>query len=222
MIDEMDYFDMKCDCCGEQEQSLSNTAWLPLSPRLQLPCGCRCLRWCLERILGPESRGESCPACGFRLLRWEKKPSAAERCLNGMEVVDVKTMDEEDRFCGICLQDFGHGDEVGIEEREDEAIDMAQGGESGKIEVSEIDEEQGQERPMRLKPCNHIFGNRCIKNWLTPGPEGGNSNSCPACRQVLFPRETVEDEGYGEEELGVDLDGNWEDYGWLTLHQGFS
>lgn len=201
---------LKCDCCGQQEQSLNNTVWYPINRRLLLPCGCKCLHWCLERCLGPETRGESCPACDVRLLRWEKKQSTTERWLNGMEVVDVKTIDEEDRFCGICHEDFGHGDAVGIEQREDEAIDMTQEGENGKDEVSEIDEEEGQECPIRLKPCNHIFGNRCLKTWLTPGPEGGNSNSCPACRQILFLRETVEDEG------------DWEGDGWLTVHQGFS
>ena len=29
-------------------------------------------------------------------------------------------------------------------------------------------------------PCNHIFCNKCIENWLIK-----NSNSCPLCRKIV-------------------------------------
>ena len=32
-------------------------------------------------------------------------------------------------------------------------------------------------------PCSHIFGHRCIKEWLIKGQ--GNTNSCPFCRRAI-------------------------------------
>lgn len=60
----------------------------------------------------------------------------------------------------------------------------------------------GSHRALRL-PCNHIFGEGCIKKWLTPfsrcvpvaqerpRPEG--ANSCPNCRREFFPEQRVAD-----------------------------
>ncbi|MCJ1264515.1 hypothetical protein MMC22_004387 [Lobaria immixta] len=57
-------------------------------------------------------------------------------------------------------------------------------------------------RALRL-PCNHIFGEPCIKKWFTPfskcvpvaeerpRPEG--ANSCPNCRREFFPEQSVAD-----------------------------
>lgn len=33
--------------------------------------------------------------------------------------------------------------------------------------------------------CKHIFGHGCIKEWLRSGT--GNTNSCPICRQAIYP-----------------------------------
>jgi hypothetical protein len=35
------------------------------------------------------------------------------------------------------------------------------------------------ERPVRLPKCKHIFGDRCLKQWLQ------DSDSCPYCRDKL-------------------------------------
>lgn len=58
-------------------------------------------------------------------------------------------------------------------------------------------------RAVRL-PCNHTFGESCIKKWLSPyatcmpviwkswrKPVG--SNTCPTCRRVLFPAQKTAD-----------------------------
>ena len=191
-----------CECCGEQAQS-SSDIWGPVNPMVLLPCGCQCLEWCLERILGPESREENCPGCGFHLLKWEDRVQNLEMWLQGLEVVDVQTMDEEDRCCAICHEEFAGGDAADVKQGED--------GEKGKEgRAAEMDEDAIPEHPIRVKPCNHVFGSQCLKSWLSPAPEGADSNTCPACRQVLFPR-------HGEE-----AEEEYEGEGWFTVHQGFS
>ena len=41
--------------------------------------------------------------------------------------------------------------------------------------------EEGSERPIHL-PCAHIFGKRCITQWVL------DHNSCPQCRRLVLPR----------------------------------
>ncbi|KAL1801410.1 hypothetical protein ACET3X_001752 [Alternaria dauci] len=36
---------------------------------------------------------------------------------------------------------------------------------------------------IELKTCGHIFGKTCIETWLE------DSNSCPMCRKVLYPKQ---------------------------------
>lgn len=54
-------------------------------------------------------------------------------------------------------------------------------------------------RAVRL-PCNHYFGEQCIKKWLSPYtahsnvwalPEG--ANTCPKCRREFFPEQNAVD-----------------------------
>ena len=138
-----------------------------------------------------------------------EKQDSLKKWLNGLEVVDVKTMDEEDRCCAICHEDFCGGDAADIEQQKDGAIETTKGGKKGEDGVSKIDEKEMQEHPVRVKPCNHIFGKECLKSWLSPGPEGGNSETCPTCRATIFSRQAAED------------DSDWED-GWFSVPLVFS
>ncbi|KAJ4292050.1 hypothetical protein N0V90_009949 [Kalmusia sp. IMI 367209] len=44
--------------------------------------------------------------------------------------------------------------------------------------------------PVRLDACRHIFGKRCIVNWIN-STEQDNHNRCPVCRKKLFEREVA-------------------------------
>lgn len=82
--------------------------------------------------------------------------------------VDTETFKPEDRKCHICGEDFS----------------------------------KFFHRAMRL-PCGHCFGEPCIKAWLSPygpareierwGEADCGANTCPTCRRVFFPEQTVID-----------------------------
>jgi hypothetical protein len=40
------------------------------------------------------------------------------------------------------------------------------------------------EAPIRISPCNHIFGSTCIQSWFA----NSTSNRCPECDTTLFPQ----------------------------------
>ncbi|CAK7273112.1 hypothetical protein SEPCBS57363_005487 [Sporothrix epigloea] len=59
------------------------------------------------------------------------------RFIVAMEVVQIDSLDEDDKMCVICYNDFGTSTPEGY-----------------------------TEYPLRLPKCKHIFGDRCIKTWL--------------------------------------------------------
>ena len=219
---------IKCDCCGDDMEAglLYNGHWDPLNEMVEMPCcGLDVLLSCVKSTCGPPERCPRCPACFFQLLHWDcdEEPETLEEWLDKLEVVDVKTMDEEDRCCAICHEDFGGADTVEVEKREDGATETTQEGVKGQDEGSVIQAEEIPEHPVRVKRCNHIFGNRCLENWMSPPPEGGNSNTCPSCRGVLMPDDGESDEEWDEEsDEESDDESDDESDGWLTVHQGFS
>ena len=52
------------------------------------------------------------------------------------------------------------------------------------------------EQPIVL-PCNHTFGESCLKKWLSP--TDGKGNTCPTCRRKLFPSWPSDDSAPDEE-----------------------
>lgn len=100
----------------------------------------------------------------------------AEYLLTKLEPVDVETLDANDRACTICREEFHASDDFRL-----------------------------AHAPVKMI-CGHIFGGRCIQNWLDPlcywaTPETGQKSgheiardlrkwgntSCPTCRRVFFP-----------------------------------
>ena len=94
-----------------------------------------------------------------------------EGWFNALPFVNIETLATDDRNCGICRVEYS-------------------------LSSSDIgDQEDPPEKPVRLA-CGHVFGELCLKEWLSPAPQGGNSNSCPTCRQQLFGAWPSNDEVY--------------------------
>ncbi|KAH3984965.1 hypothetical protein HBI40_039650 [Parastagonospora nodorum] len=45
------------------------------------------------------------------------------------------------------------------------------------------DDDPIPESPVRISPCNHIFGSTCLHSWF----KNSTSNRCPECNTTLFP-----------------------------------
>ena len=132
---------------------------------LELPCGCRDRRGCLERSFRKENFNGRCPVCrDFRLFQdWD-----FDEWLHKLPRFAITSLPMTDQGCGICLQTYVR------------AIKSSKSQEASKPFYRYI----YKERPIQL-PCCHVFGHRCIKQWLSPKSEGGSQhNTCPMCRKV--------------------------------------
>lgn len=67
--------------------------------------------------------------------------------MQSLQTVAVDDLPEGDRCCSICYNPFGEEGPEGI-----------------------------TETPLRLPRCEHVFGDHCIRRWLT------ESDKCPYCR----------------------------------------
>ena len=85
-----------------------------------------------------------------------------EEWFNALPFADIETLNKDDQNCGICRLEYSYSSSSNISDQEDPP-----------------------EKPVLL-PCGHVFGQHCLKTWLSPAPEGGNSNACPMCRHKLF------------------------------------
>ncbi|KAK3939124.1 hypothetical protein QBC46DRAFT_409504 [Diplogelasinospora grovesii] len=65
------------------------------------------------------------------------KRIASKRALSQLQSVDMSTLEESERTCVICYNEFGVPNPEGI-----------------------------NEAPLRLPKCKHIFGDHCIKKWF--------------------------------------------------------
>ncbi|KAK0656814.1 hypothetical protein B0T16DRAFT_385454 [Cercophora newfieldiana] len=65
------------------------------------------------------------------------KRVASKKAINQLQSVDISTLDESERSCVICYNEFGVPNPEGI-----------------------------NEAPLRLPNCKHVFGDHCIKKWF--------------------------------------------------------
>lgn len=160
-----------CVCCNfprslpEGDWSKVIAAKLHKDLIVELPCGCKYRRGCIEAKLSPRFGNEDhCPSCDFQLF----KPWTLETFVQELEHVETITLESEDRCCGICLMEYSDIPPAAMNK-----------------ENIEIPTENQCLEPVKLS-CGHVFGAMCLLHWLSPALHGGNGKSCPNCREKLF------------------------------------
>ena len=156
-----DLQDRVCTCCNypNTQQTPFEHLERPENWLLKLPCGCSYRRGCAFSML--KSRND-CLYCGFQIF----KQWTLHGYVNELPTADLAKVRERgrDTECGICQMEFSDR-QVYPEERPGFTL----------------------ERPVTL-PCSHLYGEKCLRTWLSPESKGGgNANTCPSCRKVLFP-----------------------------------
>lgn len=177
----------RCDCNSDRcvlsrLATPFNAEKTPISV-IELPCGCRFRKACAERLFFNSDRFSfffsndrypptRCPVCKFELFPLR---TIGEWISDEAKKVEIESLEEEDgdRSCGICRLEFGSLDE-------------------GDAQA---------EQPLKL-PCQHVFGDQCIKTWLGAGSAGAATNrrSCPTCREELF---VIRSSHAGSEDIGL-------------------
>ncbi|KAF7951856.1 hypothetical protein EAE96_007154 [Botrytis aclada] len=105
-----------------------------------------------------------------------------------LESVDVESLDSEN--CGICIEPYttaatlSEPDTVVTIPEEPSTFDVANGFEdsidtSNNSEDSIIISHDPHHAAVKIKKCEHIFGRRCITQWLK------ENDTCPMCRCKL-------------------------------------
>ena len=127
---------------------------------LLLHCGCRWHRQCLTELLSLEvDNDDHCLRCGFQLFeQW-----TFEAWIDTLKRIPMEAVwkGEVENECGICRFEYKAPAAQHLENADDIP-----------------------EQPIAL-PCNHTFGESCLKKWLSPND--GKGNTCPTCRRRLFP-----------------------------------
>lgn len=161
------------------------------------------------------------------------KKHATQSALDRLTPVDPKSLPETDRRCNICMQDYWvkpvgprspYVTDVKDEEDYEVVTPYVEGGglteQMDGVETPMIDEvkEEAQkpedtETPVQM-PCGHIFGAKCLKEWLYQSP------TCPLCRVEVesyvdeptatqpppfaFPQPQSEEQTQGSEPMNID------------------
>ena len=86
-----------------------------------------------------------------------------EAWFNAFPSVALETLAIENQNCGICRVDYSP---FSVNRHPEDPV----------------------EQPVRL-PCGHVFGQICLKEWLSPPPQGFDKKKCPTCRFRLAERE---------------------------------
>ena len=166
------------------------------------------------------------------------KKHATQSALDRLTPVDPKSLPDTDRRCNICMQDYWV-QQIGprspyvtdVKDEEDYAVvtPCVEGGglteqmdgvetptmidEVKKEEEEEAGKPEDTETPVQM-PCGHIFGAKCLKEWLYQSP------TCPLCRVEVesyvdepttqqpppftFPQPQPEDQTQGNEPMNID------------------
>lgn len=95
-----------------------------------------------------------------------RKSAGFRVSIAALESLHVDDLPEGERMCPICYNDYGVEGPEGI-----------------------------NEAPLRIPRCKHVFGDHCIKKWLT------QKHSCPYCRDTITGHNVGErsNEGGGSE-----------------------
>ena len=154
-VNDPDEVEDRCDCNFDRCVLLRPTSFSPKTPTL------------VELPCGCRFRKE----CAERFFGNDRYPrtrcpgceselfqlrTIEEWITDEAEEVDIPSLEEEDRTCSICRMDYSAGE----------------------------DDEGQAEQPLKL-PCQHIFGDQCIKIWLNAGPTAASRRSCPTCREGI-------------------------------------
>lgn len=193
-----DFHDRGCTCCNYPNNHQPFTDYSLASLErienwlLKLPCGCSYRRGCVVEILKDR---DSCHYCGFEFF----KQWSLQGFVKDLPTADLVKERERGRDveCGICQRELSD-QHVYPEGRPGFTL----------------------ERPIKL-PCSHVYGEDCLRQWLSPASKGGgNANTCPSCRKVLFPpwpsdhRDDLADVGLSDDD-DDDSDGSsissWDD-----------
>ncbi|KAI9845804.1 MAG: hypothetical protein M1837_004484 [Sclerophora amabilis] len=86
---------------------------------------------------------------------------ATKHFIESLKQVDLTSLEADDRSCSICMEPFGVPEPI-----------------KRKIE-----------HPIRL-PCNHVFGQNCIKTWLEA------HCTCPVCREDVDSESIPRSQGH--------------------------
>ncbi|KAF4122402.1 RING protein [Geosmithia morbida] len=75
---------------------------------------------------------------------------ASKDAIRTLVYLDPNGLEEDERFCNICYVPFNETSPDGV-----------------------------KESPVRIPACNHVFGDKCLRKWLSESP------CCPYCRHQL-------------------------------------
>ncbi|KAL8789132.1 MAG: hypothetical protein Q9195_006952 [Heterodermia aff. obscurata] len=116
-----------------------------------------------------------------------------EAYLSSLETLNPGSLPPEERLCSICRLPYAPASDPSTESPTPINLDG-----------NDKEEEPTDEHPVKL-PCAHIFGNQCLKTWLTPKIDGGgDGRDCPVCRVRISPDDISDFEDQGDDEIDSD------------------
>jgi len=100
-----------------------------------------------------------------------RKPRASESAMKKLPIVVItKEHVNSQASCPICLEPFS----------------LSIGQEENEVDDKTITTETNKHEPVRQMPCNHMFCESCLFQWLR------QNNSCPLCRKEIETERTAQ------------------------------